>query len=424
MKYLSILVKTARLAFLSAGIAILSRGAFAACPCGAEDLSWVDSAVARFGTNYTHLAENAANGYTREAPYPKTFRDGKVVFCKDWDWCSGFFQGCLWYLYEATGDAKWRALAEKYTEEQAHIRTSNLHHDLGFMFLPSAGHAYRLTGEKKYAGYLYDAARTLCTRWRPRCGAIQVWGNWNGKWADSCSVIVDCMLNLELLEWAGKNPCEGWDGQPRDWLDGGVFLDMAQMHADTTIKYLLRPDGSSYHIALLDFKSGELIERRDGQGVGRWSRGQGWVVYGFPMMYAFTREQRYLDAAVKAADYALNEKNVPADRIPYWDYCAPDIPNEERDSSAAAVLGCGFLKLSKLCPDKKKAARYRAEAVAIAKSLSSDAYFAGPSEIGGFVLKHAVGSKPHKADIDVPLNYGDYYYLELLTELKRQSGKK
>jgi len=384
-----------------------------------DDLAWVDSAIARFGTNYTVLAENAKLGYTKEAPYPKTFKNGKVVFCKDWDWCSGFFQGCLWYLHEATGDAKWRELAEKYTEEQAHIRTSNLHHDLGFMFLPSAGNAYRITGDKKYAGYLYDAARTLCTRWRPRCQAIQVWGNWNGKWADSCSVIVDCMLNLELFEWAGKFPCEGWEGQPRDWLDGGVFRDMAEAHADTTIKYLLRPDGSSYHFALLDFKTGELIKHLNGQGVGHWSRGQGWVVYGFPMMYSFTHEQRFLDAAIKVADYALNEKNVPVDRIPYWDYEAPNIPNEERDSSAAAVLGCGFLKLSKICPDKEKAARYRDEAIKIAKSLSSDAYFAKPSEIGGFVLKHAVASKPDGTDIDVPLNYGDYYYLELLMDFKR-----
>ena len=142
-------MKPMKLVLASAGIAVLSGGAFAA-----EDLSFVEPAIARFGTNYTVLAENAKLGYTKEAPYPKTFKNGKVVFCKDWDWCSGFFQGCLWYLHEATGDAKWRSLAEKYTEEQAHIRTSNLHHDLGFMFLPSAGNAYRITGDRKYAGYL------------------------------------------------------------------------------------------------------------------------------------------------------------------------------------------------------------------------------------------------------------------------------
>ena len=134
-------------------------------------------------------------------------------------------------------------------------------------------------------------------------------------------------------------------------------------------------------------------------------------------MYSFTHEQRFLDAAIKVADYALNEKNIPADRIPYWDYEAPNIPNEERDSAAAAVLGCGFLKLSKICPDKEKAARYRAEAIKIAKSLSSDDYCAKPDEIGGFVLKHAVASKPDGVDIDVPLNYGDYYYIELLMAL-------
>lgn len=389
----------------------------------AEDLSFVEPAIARFAENYKTLLANAARDGTAEAPWPKTFKDGKLVFCKDWDWCSGFFQGSLWYLYEATGDASWRAAAERYTEAQAHIRTSNLHHDLGFMFLPSAGNAYRLTGDRKYAGWLYDAARTLCTRWRPRCQSIQAFGVWSGKWKEHSTLIVDCMLNLELLAWAGTHPCEGWEGQPRDWVEGGVFLDMASAHADTTIRHLIRPDGSSWHMALLDFKTGELVKHLPRQGVGHWSRGHSWLVYGFPMLYSYQKEPRYLAAAIKVADYALDAKDVPADRVPYWDYEAPNIPNEERDSSAAAVLGCGFLRLSKICPDPAKAARYRAEAVKLAASLSSDAYFARPDEIGGFVLKHAVGSKPDGAEIDVPLNFGDYYYLELLLQLRKEIGK-
>ena len=384
-----------------------------------EDLSFVDDALKRCEENYSVLLANAVSGYTKEAPYPKSFKDGKVVFIKDWDWCSGFFQGCLWYLYEASGDVKWRLAAERYTDEQALARTSNVHHDLGFMFLPSAGHAYRLTGERKYAGWLYDAARSLCTRWRAKAKAIQAWGIWDGQWAEHCSIIVDCLLNLELFEWAGKNPCVGWEGQPHDFLEGGAYLDMAKAHADTTLKYMLRPDGSSYHIGLLDFATGELVRHLPGQGVGHWSRGQSWVVYGLSMMYEYTREERYLSAAMKAADYCLTEKNVPADRIPYWDYQAPNIPDEERDTAAGAVLGCGMLRLSKLCPDRAKAASYRAEAVKIAKSLSSDAYFAKPTELGGFLLKHGVGSKPASAEVDVPLNYADYYYIELLMQLRK-----
>ena len=206
-------MKKTNLVLASVGLAVLSRGAFAA-----EDLSFVEPALARFAENYKTLLANAARDGTPEALWPKTFKDGKLVFCKDWDWCSGFFQGSLWYLYEATGEASWRAAAERYTEEQAHIRTSNLHHDLGFMFLPSAGNAYRLTGDRKYAGWLYDAARTLCTRWRPRCQSIQAFGVWDGHWKEHSALIVDCMLNLELFAWAGTHPCEGWEGQPRDCL--------------------------------------------------------------------------------------------------------------------------------------------------------------------------------------------------------------
>lgn len=389
----------------------------------AEDLSFVKPALRRCAENYSHLLENSVRDYTKERPYPKSFENGKVCYITNWDWCSGFFQGCLWYLYEETGDVKWRLAAERYTLEQASARTSNVHHDLGFMFLPSAGNAYRLTKDRKYAGYLYDASRTLATRWRANPKAIQAWGIWNGEWAEHCSIIVDCLLNLELFEWVGKHPCEGWEGQPRDYLEGGAFLDMALAHADTTLKHMLRADGSSYHIGMLDFKTGELVEHRTGQGIGHWSRGQSWVVYGFSMMYEYTREKRYLDAAMKAADYCLTQKNVPADRIPYWDYEAPDIPNEERDTAAGAVIGCGMLRLSKLCPDAAKAAAYRAEAIKVAKSLSSEAYFAKPTELGGFILRHGVGSKPGKAEVDVPLNYADYYYIELLMELKKEIGQ-
>jgi len=392
-------------------------------PKAPEGLEWVDEAVARFAENYSVLLDDATVHYTKEAPYPKSFRDGKVVYIKDWDWCSGFFQGSLWYLYEATGEAKWRIAAEKYCAEQEHIRFQNLHHDNGFMFLPSAGQGLRLTGDVKYARHLYETARALCTRWRANCGAIQAWGVWGGAWGEHCSIIVDCMLNLELFMWAGKNPAQGGEDGERDWLEGGAFLDMANAHAATTIRHLLREDGSSHHLALLDFRTGELVGRRTGQGVGHWSRGQSWVVYGFPMMYDYTGDKTYLDVAMRSADYCLSQKDVPPDRVPYWDYEAPNIPDEERDTSAAAVIGCGMLRLSRLCPDPAKAARYRAEAVAIAKSLSGVAYFAKPREQGGFVLKHSVGSKPDGAEVDVPLNYGDYYYLELLMDLKRPHAK-
>jgi len=388
-------------------------------PKAPADCAFVDETLAKCAENYSVLLANAVRDYTKARPYPKRFKDGKVDYIPDWDWCTGFWPGSLWLLYEATGDLKWKFAAEKYSDELIHIRFSNLHHDLGFMALPPAGNGLRITGEKKYAMWLYDAARTLQTRWRPGAKAIQVWGIWGGKWGESCSVIVDCMLNMELLEFAGHYPATGKLTAERDWLEGGTCRDMAEMHVEATTKYLLREDGSSHHFAMLDFKDGHLLEHRTGQGIGHWSRGQGWVVYGYPMMYEYTKDRKYLEIAKKVADYAMSAKNLPSDSVPYWDYEAPNIPDEERDSSAAAIIGCGLLRLSRLVDEPALAAKYRAEAIKIARSLSSDAYFCKPTECGGFLLKHAVGSKPDKAEIDVPLNYGDYYFLELLMDLKR-----
>ena len=389
-------------------------------PAGFE---WVDETIAKIARNYETLLANAEKAYTKEAPYPRSFikSAGKLKFSKDWDWCSGFFQGSLWYLYEATGDLKWRAAAEKYCDEQAHIRFSNLHHDLGFMFLPSAGQGLRLTGNAKYAEWLYDAARTMTTRFRPNMRSMQSWGYWGEAWKKKyhAPVIIDNMLNLELWEWAGKNPASGELTPERDWLDGEIFLDMAEAHADTSIGLLIREDGSTYHVADCDPKTGKVVEYKNGQAIGHWSRGQGWAIFGYEMMYRYTGKKSYLDTAMKCADYALTAPNVPEDRVPYWDYLAPNIPNEEQDSSAAAVIGCGLLRLSRVCPDAAKAEAYRNEAITIAKSLSTSKHFAEPDELGGFAMRHFVGSKPDNAEVDVPMNYADYYYLELLMEFKR-----
>ena len=394
-------------------------------PKASADLAWVDAAIARFAANYTALLARTEREATHESQYPRSCRkDGSITYCKDWDWCSGFFQGSLWYLYEATGEMKWRAAAERYSDLQAHIRFSNLHHDLGFMFLPSAGNGLLLTGEAKYADWLHDAARTMQTRFRPSMGAMQSWGYWGEAWKKryNAPVIIDNMLNLELWMWEAVNPPKGERTRERDWLEGEIFREMAERHADTSIGLLIREDGSSCHVADCDKATGKLIRHLDGQGAGHWSRGQGWAVYGYAMMNGYCDKASYYDTAVKCADWALAAPNLPEDGIPYWDYQAPNIPDEERDTAAAAVLGCGLLKLSAQCVQKGdavRAARYRAAAVKIAKSLSSEAYFARPEEIGGFVLKHAVGSKPDGAEIDVPLNYADYYYLELLMMLKR-----
>lgn len=390
------------------------------------DAQWADAVIARFATNYVALMKTVDAGTTDEKPFPRSFVRGQMVYCADWDWCSGFYQGSLWYLYEATGDAQWKAAAARYTEKQSRVRYSNLHHDLGFMFLPSAGHGFRLTGEAKYATWLYDAARTLTTRFRPGMKAIQSWGNWGPGWKEkwNAPVIIDNLLNLELWEWAGRHPADGKLTPERDWLDGVVFLEMAQAHAETSLKVLLRTDGSSYHIADLNPATGEVVRHLNGQGAGYWSRGQGWSVYGWEMLHRWTQDAKYLQAAERAADWVLTEPSTPADRIPYWDYRAAKGPDDPRDSSAAAVIGCGLIRLARTVADQEKAARYRAEALKIAKSLATPTYFATPEEAGGFVLKHYTGAQPAGHEVDASCNYADYYFLELLLEIKRESGWK
>ena len=289
------------------------------------------------------------------------------------------------------------------------------------MMYCSYGNARRILKTDKCDALLMQTASTLCKRYHEGLGLIRSWGKTDEK--ANFLVIPDNLMNLELLEWAGSESKKE-KGKGKKY--GGVdFGKVAMSHADVTMKHHYRPDGGCYHVLDYDQETKQVKGIQRGQGAScetAWSRGQSWSIYGYTMMYRSTGHVRYLDFAKKLADFAIGHPNMPADGIPYWDYQAPNIPDEERDTAAAAVLGCGLLKLSAQCAQKGdavRAARYREAALKIAKSLSSEAYFAKPGEIGGFVLKHAVGSKPDKAEVDVPLNYADYYYLELLMMLKR-----
>ena len=332
-------------------------------------------------------------------------RDKKMYDMRriEW-WTSGHFPGSLWYLYEATGDDFLKERATVWTENLKPISTYKGNHDIGFMMYCSFGNARRLLKTEKYDHLLVEAANTLCLRFEPKLGLIRSWGKTDDK--KDFLVIPDNMMNLELLEWAAKAE----NGEKR-------FAEVARSHADVTMKNHFRADGGTYHVLNYSQKDLRVQEIRRGQGAScftAWSRGQSWAIYGYTMMYRESGNKAYLDFAQKVADFAINHPNMPEDGIPYWDYGAP---GEERDSSAGAIMASGLLELSKFV-DAKKGTIYRDFAVKQLVSLASPAYFSEGDEVGHFLLKHGVGHKPGNSEIDTPLNYGDYYFLEALVRVR------
>lgn len=356
--------------------------------------------------------------------YPRSADpNGKTTFTTIGDWTGGFWPGCLWYVYEYTKDEKWKAAATKWTESLEKNQYNTSHHDIGFMMNCSYGNAYRITGNEAYKKILVQSAKSLVTRFNPKVGAIKSWNtfkSWGGKAVYQYPVIIDNMMNLELLFLASK-----FSGDQS-------FRDIAIKHAETTLKNHYRPDYSSYHVVNYDENTGEVLSRETAQGFSdnsAWARGQAWGLYGFTQVFRETRQKKFLDAAVKMAEFYIHNKNLPADKVPYWDFNVDQKgynPNWRyepskfrevpRDASAAAITASALLELSTYVRGKQKAVFY-STAKTILGSLTSDRYTAQPGSNGYFILKHSVGSIPHGGEIDVPLVYADYYYLEALLRL-------
>lgn len=330
-----------------------------------------------------------------------------TAYCGYADWRSGFFPGSMWYLYELTGDSTLVPLAQKYTEAISEAQNLTSHHDIGFIINCSFGNGRRFVKKDEYDKVLVQAAKSLCTRYRPGAKIIQSWnvspGSWQGSRGWTCPVIIDNMMNLELLFEASK-------------LTGdSTYRNIAINHANTTLANHFREDGSCFHVVDYNPETGKVFSRQTGQGYAdssAWSRGQSWAIYGYTMCYRETGDRKYLDQAVKTFEFMKNHKNMPEDLIPYWDMDAPDVPNEPRDASTAAIIASALYELSTY--PVKDASSYKEYADKIMASLASEEYTARPGENGRFILKHSTGSIPHNSEIDVPLNYADYYYLEAL----------
>ena len=342
---------------------------------------------------------------------PRTFRDKKNINTDVYWWCSGFYPGTLLYIYEYTKKLEVLEDAKKRLAILEKVKYFTLNHDLGFMMYCSFGNAYRLTQKPEYKEVILESAKSLATRYRPDAKVIQSWEITDGGLQQKGfvgPVIIDNMMNLEMLEWASQNSTNK------------SFADIARTHSNTTIKNHFRPDFSSYHVLDYDLNTGEVRKKVTAQGFSNesaWSRGQSWALYGYTMMYRFTKDPAYLKQAQGIAKFILSHPNLPADKVPYWDFDATEIPNALRDASAAAINAAAFLELGQYTKGKEKQ-NYVAVAKTILKSLSSPKYRATIGTNGGFLLKHSVGSIPHKSEVDVPLTYADYYFLEALLRYK------
>lgn len=345
-------------------------------------------------------AKREKNGWGELTNPRNSEPDGTLNLVPSKDWTSGFFPGELWFLYEYTQNNFWKKKAQQHTDILEKEKMNGSTHDMGFKVYCSFGNGYRLTQDEHYKEVLLQSARTLATRFKPAAGIIRSWDHSTAKWA--CPVIIDNMMNLELLFWATKESKDS------------TFYRIAVDHARTTMKHHFRPDFSSYHVIDYDTITGQVLKKNTHQGFAdesAWSRGQAWALYGYTMCYRETRLPEFLEQAQNIEKYLFTHPNMPEDLIPYWDFDAPGIPDEPRDVSAATVIASALYELSLYDPEKGE--RYRSNADKIIENLTKH-YRATLKKDNGFLLLHSTGTKPTNTEVDVPIVYADYYFIEAL----------
>ena len=356
---------------------------------------WIKRAISRSEEQLL----SAADKFENSKKCPRSFENNSITLVGINDWTCGFFPGSLWYIYELTGNEKLKQKAVLYTELLNLAQYRKDTHDLGFILNCSYGNGYRITGNEAYKKVIINGANSLMTRFHSNVGLIKSWDKI--KW--QYPVIIDNMLNLEFLYEAGK------------LANDTNMQKVCVSHTDKTLENHFRADYSCFHVVDYDSITGKVIKRGTHQGYSdcsSWARGQGWALYGYTMMYRETKNPKYLEQAQKVASFIFQHPNLPKDKIPYWDFDAPKSPNEPRDASAAAIYASALIELSSFTITKND---YLKTAETILRNLSSPEYLANKGENGLFILKHSTGNWPSKSEIDVPLNYADYYYLEALS---------
>lgn len=382
-----------------------------------------------FATRQTRLLLKSANHSKPVMPHSSA-KDGTLINTSIYGWTSGFFPGLLWYLSEYNGDKALQDSALVWTNKMKPVSTFTDNHDIGFMMYCSYGNAYRILKNEEYKKLLVESAKSLMTRYNPSLGVIKSWNSWRSWDGDerfNFPVIIDNMMNLELLFFASKASGDK------------LFRNAAISHAEKTMQYQVRKDGSCYHIMTYDTAVLEPVRGVTSQGYAdnsAWSRGQGWGIYGFTLVYRETKDPKFLQTAQRMADFYINHPSLPNDKVAYWDFNANQagynpgirsnankVSERYRDASAAAVTASALLELSTYVKNEKSKI-YFETAKQILHSLGSTAYRAQEGQNVNFILMHSVGSIPHNSEIDVPLTYADYYFVEALARYSRLLDKK
>ncbi|MCH7413732.1 glycoside hydrolase family 88 protein [Belliella sp. R4-6] len=380
-------------------------GGFACTNKEGDDDEWeklIESEAKAAAEQYKYLYSQTPKDRMPKTYYPQ---EAKLESSSTSWWTSGFFPGTLFYIYELTGDQKVLDLGVEKLEILAKEQHNKGTHDLGFMLYCSFGNADRLNPNDDYKNIMLTGAESLASRYNEDAQVIRSWDH--GKW--QFPVIIDNMMNLEFLFWASEQ-----SGDPK-------YKDIAIKHSNQTIKNHFRDDYSSYHVIDYDPANGEVLARETAQGLhdeSAWARGQSWALYGYTTMYRLTKDEAYLYQAKAIAEFIFSHPNLPEDLIPFWDFDITEQAQEKRDVSAAAINASALLELAKYV-SSEQADDYVDKAKIILKNLSSDPYRAKENEIGGFLLKHSVGHFKANSEVDVPLTYADYYYIEALLRLKK-----
>lgn len=364
--------------------------------------------------NYCATQVNRALEALRDSDYsmePRNIIESDTAWnCRkasEQEWCSGFWPGILWMDYAYTKDERVRKAAEGYTKALSFLAGQPAYdHDLGFLVINSFLKGYEQTHNEEYKRIALACADTLATLYNDKVGTILSWPR-HVKDFGGHNTIMDNMINLELLFWASEN-------------GGSKHLrDIAVSHADTTMRYHFRPDGSCYHVALYDTLTGNFIKGMTHQGLAdssMWSRGQSWAIYGYTMVYRYTKEQRFLDFAQKVTDIYLKRlHDTSNDWIPIWDMDDPRGQQAPKDASAACVVASALLELCQYV-DVEKGKEYRAAAESMLRDLASDVYQSRERNVA--FLMHSTGHHPAGSEIDASIIYADYYYIEALLRLK------
>lgn len=382
----------------SAVILIIS---FSSCNQDTKKINWDDFIDEQL--NFAVDQYKAMNEVLPDTLTPRTFENERLVTAVTGWWCSGFYPGSLWYLYEYTDDEELKAIAHERTMVLEEEKYNTGTHDLGFMLYCSFGNGLRLTENEEYEDILLTGAESLMTRYNETVGCIRSWDH--GDW--EFPVIIDNMMNLEFLFWASETA------------DNEGYYKNSISHTERTKEEHYRDDFSSFHLVDFDTITGEVIGKQTVQGYSdesAWARGQAWGLYGFTTVYRATNDPRYLTHCINIADFLLDHPNMPEDMIPYWDFNAPNIPEANRDASAAAIIASALLELANYVePDRTE--RYREAAKTMLYSLGTN-YRAEKGGNGNFILKHGVGHLPADSEVDVPLTYADYYFIEGLMRLE------